>query len=295
MPVVVLQPAAEGIDTWIDSASPATNRGTATGMRVGHRNNGWRWLLKFDMSIIPPGSAINSMTLELTQVGKNWGAFLAGTVMRIRRILVGNIDWEELQATWNVRYTGQAWAGSAGCSTDGVDRAATNLWEGTMPDVANGTVWSFPFTQVEAQQLFDANYGMIAYHTAVGLAADYFIEWGTSDHGTAASRPKLTIDYTEPLGRLARYRLDLIEGRRTIRDQFGARVRPEELRPNNWLTLEGLPIQTGLVHPSYIKDPRQVFIEEVEYDEDAEMLHIRSGKSRFTENLVNKIAGRSSA
>lgn len=113
--LVIPLDAAQGIDTHIfsdgyanlnsGSASPGVI-GSSNLLKAGVRS---RYLLRFDVSQIPPGSMIVSATLTLT---KDWGFFGNGAVCTIHRVTRG--DWTELGATWQ-HYNGiEGWAAPGG-------------------------------------------------------------------------------------------------------------------------------------------------------------------------------------
>ncbi|KKK45419.1 hypothetical protein LCGC14_3165520, partial [marine sediment metagenome] len=133
MPEITLQPgAAAGIDTYLDESAPATSRGSDTTAKWGWGgNDNTDAMFKFDLSAISKGSKIQIATLSL------WITAHTGDVAEtvISRILPANSAWVEA-ADWNtLDGAAAAWAGSAGCETEGVDFAVPNLFTGE-PDLS---------------------------------------------------------------------------------------------------------------------------------------------------------------
>lgn len=86
--------------------------------------------------------------------------------------------------------------------------------------------------------------------------------------------------------------IDLSVSAGVVYDNTDDQVPPESVRPNNWIVLTDLPRPTSEVYETLIQDPRMAYIEEVQYDEDADRLTMKSGRDRFAETLVNRLVGR---
>jgi hypothetical protein len=86
--------------------------------------------------------------------------------------------------------------------------------------------------------------------------------------------------------------IDLSVSAGVVYDNTDDQVPPESVRPNNWIVLTDLPRPTSEVYETLIQDPRMAYIEEVQYDEDADRLMMKSGRDRFAETLVNRLVGR---
>lgn len=361
MPTVTIQPAA--VDTEMASGTPTTNYNTDVNLRVAQTN--WRTLIKFDLSTIPPGSVIVSAAMSLYLWGDFTNVPLTISVFRVKRAWVG------AQATWNVYSTGNSWQ-TAGC--DGAnDRESTAvgalLFASANPTLNQWYTWALDPVAINA--MTDGVWTNNGFLLKTESGGDHLIFY-SSDYGTASLRPKLTIDYIDPAGRLAKYRVNgLLAGARlrtgleraanriwiryeestlkrstnqedaesqarygikemvmsggqistdvanraaktylditpdastpdislsasygVVRDQFEDRVPPEQIRPNNWIAVDGLPRPTSKVQTSLLKDPGMAYIEEVEYDEDSDRVSIKSGRDRFAETLVNRLVGR---
>jgi hypothetical protein len=86
-------------DAYVDSGNPGTNYGAATWLYVGDENGNnpaicTRSFLKFDLSILPPGSTITSAQLYLYCWGK-------GTSPDVSSHYVNDDTWGEGAITWN--------------------------------------------------------------------------------------------------------------------------------------------------------------------------------------------------
>jgi hypothetical protein len=369
MPIVVIQPSAT--DTHLSSSNPNTNYGTGVGINGGEQvgfADIYRSLIKFDLSSIPPGSKVISAYFELYLTTDQSNVLTVYRLYRVKRA------WVEGEATWNIYSTGNSWQTAGAAGDDDRESEMVGTW--TMPS-ANpplnewyGTYLDIPSIEAMIDGAWSNNGWLLKAVTEVD---DAFV-FGSSEAVDTAARPRLTIDYIEPLGRLAKYRVNAILGKarlstsldRTInkawlryeettlkrstvqenaesqarygikekvlsggqlstgvanqatitylnyvadpstpdvdltlsadsviRDQNEDRVPPEEVRPNNWGILEGLPRPSAAVPETLIQDPRMFYIEQIEYDEDQKQSRIRSGKDKFAENLINRLLGRS--
>ena len=191
-------------DTSLYSVSSDTGYGDedamwlSTGAVVG--------LIEFDLSSIDAGATCDSATLSF------WNDSTKSTerTLGIYELLVANADWTEgageapataNQSTWDYRHqtgsgAGTAWAGSAGANTADTDFNSTPI--GTMVYAANdgtGTEDTSSLTTAAVEDWFggtNSNYGLRLF----GIATSY-PDIRTSDHATAANRPKLVVVYTD--------------------------------------------------------------------------------------------------
>jgi len=178
---VVLQDGLDGYngveDVMLRASAATTNYGSheeiRTVMVTGSIDR--LSLIRFDLSDIPMGSTVSNATLQIYLSNKAGdGNFHIGTM---------NVDWDEMQATWNERLTGTAWSGGA----------QSNAVEfGTVPQGAANAWVSFTVTtQVDAWVNSAANYGFCIWPDST--VDDRF--W-SSDYATDATlRPKLTVTY----------------------------------------------------------------------------------------------------
>lgn len=109
-------------DTYLFSANATVNfDGDASGMLVGTNAAGGvgRGLLWFDLSTIPGGASIESVSLSL-YVG-NLATAGAGKTVALHRMLNG---WDEATATWNEASGGRNWSAPGGAA--GTDYVASS-------------------------------------------------------------------------------------------------------------------------------------------------------------------------
>ncbi|OQB26542.1 MAG: hypothetical protein BWY10_02063 [Chloroflexi bacterium ADurb.Bin180] len=104
---VLPETAYNGVsDTYINIDDPTVSYGTSAVLRMKNdANGGVRPLLRFDLSLIPPGSYIESATLHLAQDTYKKNDLFDSTVglYRLRR------HWTAAEATWQRAVVGQAW------------------------------------------------------------------------------------------------------------------------------------------------------------------------------------------
>jgi hypothetical protein len=186
-PTVVLQPGAEGKDTFIDEGYPTSNRGNMTDLWCGFSDadegTGSQYgqqysLIQFDLSSIPSGSAISSAELGLYIYQLGTGGSPSGRLYRVTS------SWAETSVTWNTRPTYDS---------------ATILAAYSNPP----TGWLLMSTAALAQVVQNwvngtyPNYGLELYNTSPFVAGNYNgIFLYSSDYSVANYRPKLTITYT---------------------------------------------------------------------------------------------------
>lgn len=201
-PTLTLQPdAAAGQDTYTQDNDPNKNNASATTMVLYDQGDLHTYgLLKFGLSSIPSGATVTSAMLSMF-LNKNIPVIRSTWVYSI---LAANSSWTEAGATWNYAVASVTrWAGDtggdggadAGCSVAGTDFNALRL--GTLTAPANtpvGTEIQAVLEVSQVQSWLAANYGMrLQCQTGVGDQI-----WFSSDHATAAYRPKLVIEYTLP-------------------------------------------------------------------------------------------------
>ncbi len=176
---VVLQPdAAAGKDTYISSASPNTNYGTADPLKV--QTNSFRALIGWNLSSIPANAVISGAIMQLyvpsvqTSTGNTVNAY------RLTR------QWFENNATWK-KYDGtHSW------TTAGGDYSST-VWASRSVG-AKSKYYSWDITQLVKswQNSTYQNYGIIMVSQASNNRKDF----SSSDASNASRRPALEINYT---------------------------------------------------------------------------------------------------
>ena len=68
-------------------------------------------------------------------------------------------------------------------------------------------------------------------------------------------------------------------------------VPPNEIRPDNWLHLEGLSLPGSRTYDSFVEDPTKIRIVESEYQEGKPVPRIKSDRSQFGEIITARAAG----
>ena len=173
-------------DTYISEASPTSNFGTASTVKVdGDVGSGKDLvaLLNWDISSILAGSVVQTATVTFDVTNKSGKPY---QVYELKRA------WVETQATWNVYATGGSWStpGAKGA----LDRGSTVL--GTVSASALGSyVLTLNSSGVALVQSWvntpSTNNGILVANTTSsdGLAVS------SRNATTAAKRPKLTVTY----------------------------------------------------------------------------------------------------
>jgi len=294
MPEHTFQPAeAEAIDTYIDQANPAVNYGGNAQVRVGFTAGAENQdtLIKFDLALIPPGSIIEVATLSLYLEAQSGGAGALGTC-RITRVLAAS-DWTEGGCTWNTRDGVNAWAGTAGCETRGVDIVGVDLWSG-QPSVAIAAYDDFELDPVDFQAFLDVgNYGFKYWSEIRGGDALRYVRY-TSATGLAAQRPKLYVRWREPSVRLIRYSIDVWDPEERIMDNQGQIVSPDRVNANEWIRLIGAGLPSSRVYDDLIADPQVSYIESVSYRMDSDKVNIKATKESMIQSFLKRLGGMAS-
>lgn len=293
MPEQTIKPGASaGIDCRLNESAPTTNNGTDPSLTVDFQSDGDNLdvIMKFDLSPIAAGSSIQSVTLTMW-VQSNIGDVASAEV---QRILPANANWTETGATWNTIDGVTAWAGSAGCETSGTDYDPDPLWEGDSNDWIASVPDFFVFTLVPTrfQKLIDiGNHGMRIASTSRSPSVNRQVAFSSSDHGTAAQRPALFVRWLEPSGRLVEYTFNIWDPQKQILDSKGAVVQPNEVRPNNWIRVEGFELPRGRAYDSLVPDPTTSYIVGSTYDVDRGTVRIITDRNQFAELIVKRLAG----
>jgi hypothetical protein len=175
------------IDSEIKNTSPNSNYGSGTTAQVGGPDtihpemNEWRFLLDFDLAgQVPAGATVTSATLSVL----SYGAYnnVVGHNVGVHAL---TRSFNESQVTWNSAASGQAW------TTAGGDYgAALGVF-----NVAGNTGWLNYDVRTTVQDWVNTpanRHGFILVHQD-----DWkYLFLYTSENGTAANRPKLTIGYS---------------------------------------------------------------------------------------------------
>lgn len=183
------------VDTHIQQNTPTTNFGTVASFNCQSATSGQitRALMKFTgLTSISGPVSVSSAVLTL----RNRDAAASSRTLQVRRLLSA---FDELQASWNNRLTGTAWA-TAGV-LGGSDVDASILATGTMP-TASETNFTVSGASL-AQYVQDVINGVIVDHGLLLNVIDDTTTFdsiprriGAKDNATAAIRPYLTVTYT---------------------------------------------------------------------------------------------------
>ncbi len=175
---VVIQPdGAVGQDTWVGADSPTVNHGSENYLYFAGSCTGseWRLYIEFDVSIIAPGSTVDTAQLELYMFsqngfvnGFNYGAYCV------------NEEWNESGLIWN--------------SQPACDSAATTVF--------SGNDWQGAYDQWHAIEGLESlvqgwiddpatNHGLVLKPTG-GFYGSIYV-W-SSDYSSASLRPRLVVN-----------------------------------------------------------------------------------------------------
>ena len=286
MPEQTWQPA-EGVatDTYIDEDNPAVNYAGANQLIIGWEADGDNrdFLMRWDLSAIPPGSTIEIATLYL------WAELVNLNIddVNITRILAANAAWTEA-CTWNTMDGANAWAGGPGCEVAGTDLALTHLWSGDPSTLGVPPLWYvFVLSVSEFQLMFDAgNYGFKVYSTVrapVGAALHRY----TSASGLAAHWPSLYVRWVEPSGRLVEYTFDVWDPLQRLIGRDGHAVQPNEVRSDRWGKLLGFRSPSSKTYASLAEGPDHFYISGV--TSDGETVRITPDERQFADMILKRI------
>lgn len=178
-------------DTYLSQNAPTTTFGGAATILVdGSDPQGsgkdLSTLIKWDVSSIPSGSAVQSARITFNVVNVSPQTYEAYALKR---------PWVEGQATWNVYATGAAWEipGARGASDRGstvlgaLTGSATGLYSFSLNGSGVALVQSWVNTPSQ-------NHGLILADAANTDGVDL----SSSEAGTASLRPKLSVTYVPP-------------------------------------------------------------------------------------------------
>ncbi len=173
------------IDTMISSKKSTTNYGTSTKLSMDGSPD-VAGLFKWDVSAIPAGSVVESVTIELNLTSKSKDSYEVYALERA---------WDEISATWQQYAAGSSWAG-AGASGGG-DQGSAVL--GQLGAAGKG-IYSINLNDAGVaavqQWVNDANqnHGIIIEDFAASKATKV----SSSETKNAAQRPKLIINLKTP-------------------------------------------------------------------------------------------------
>lgn len=299
-PTYTSQPdAANGKDTELQEEFPNTNYGNTNPLYTQRLPSGANvdMLIQWDISAIPAGSTIDAFEIDLYRSGN------AGTDdVEWYRFLAADDAWTEGGATWNTLDGVNPWAGGTGPGDNlGVDISATSFYVANnaagWPAAPNHVLFAGPVPNyagelpdmTEFQAMFDDYHGMIAIDPirgATGVNRNH--QWQSSDSGTAAQRPKITIDYTPPAAqRLAYYTFSIWDPEARILDRLGNEVPPNELRADRYMSVLGMDLPTSKQYESYVEDPSKTKL--VSIDISPEGARIVSNPNEYADIFLKRL------
>lgn len=241
-PTTTLQPGSAGFDNYITSNS-LLNFGSFSAFYAGDGGSdvsAQRMLLKFDLSSISTGNTVTAATLSLKKFSSGGTSTWAHEARRLLR------DWTETGSTWNVYSGGSNW-GTAGAAND-TDRSATlsastSIAYNSADDFKD---WSDTQLTTDIHNFVNgvnSNYGWIITNPTgeyqPGTPNFAYIEFRTSDYGTAGDRPKLAVTYTPTVTLITSGLLNIISSQGLKRSQSGPVI-----SGSNAKTSKSVPIAT---------------------------------------------------
>lgn len=197
-PTLELQPdATDGKDTHIHAGSPTNNYGKEAAIFT--QLAAVKGLIQFDLTALPVSATVSAASLV---VYNEHEAARVDVTCETHRALTEWFEGNQNGApppggvdgsTWNLRNANGAvpWAGGAGGGS-GTDYAAAATDSAVLGAVGTTTTWNV-LADIIAWLAGANNYGWWCINTT---DAGVFKGFSSSDHATAAWRPKLVIDYT---------------------------------------------------------------------------------------------------
>ena len=172
---VVLEPEA---DTYVWSATPTTNYGTAQDLWVDSGKG--ETYLRFNLGNIPAGSHIASVRLEAL----SFNGSSAGGDGSVYAHLVPDDSWSETGMTWNNRP-----------AVNGSDLGSWWLWNAnTSPKPLQLGVNADAKLKAPVQQALDSD-GLISFRLR---SPGYHTVYRSREYGVASERPRLVVSYFGP-------------------------------------------------------------------------------------------------
>ena len=197
--------------TFIRADIPTINSGVRDQIIVGRNGGALRGLLAFDVSQIPAGAAIHSVTLDLWSVAAGSGILL--NTLELHKLLTTFIEGSGdgtsatigagTGADWPTRTGNSAdpWSLEGGAAGTDYETATLATLAGFNPTAAVGTRYTFGSTPA----LVSAVSGVAGTSAPLGLllnmandttGGSVFARFGSDNHANIAQRPLLTIGYS---------------------------------------------------------------------------------------------------
>jgi RHS repeat-associated protein len=187
---VTLTPSA---DTYLARWSPTANNGSNTRLLVryhaGNQNEEFSSLLRFDLSGIPAGAAVQNAVLTLTVTERDTATWLDMDVFKLLR------GWEELQATWNQAASGVAWTQGGANGAGDRESARRSV---VRVNAAPGQTVAFDLTALVQEWVSNpsGNRGLLLRPTLPVNNATMTYRFASANHSDPAWRPRLVVTYT---------------------------------------------------------------------------------------------------
>ena len=184
---VTLQQGAGGYagsaDTFMYQYAAANNYSTVDSMKVGSKQQ-YAGLVRFDVSRIPAGSAIQQATLQLYVNGWSGGNITFGAFAIVR-------STEMAEATWSRARTTENW-GAPGANDTATDRRG--VADGSVTTSGMGKWYSLDVTAAAQGWVNDSstNNGVLLRQT---VSSAYAVNLASAEYGTASLRPRLVVTY----------------------------------------------------------------------------------------------------
>lgn len=199
--VITLQEGLDGYEhVGLDIRGGTGGANNSVNLVVGRHTGdpgSMRGVLGFDLSSIPAGSTINSVTLVMTVLSGDGTASNVGTI-NLHQLTPGGSTTNtivETQANWTLWSTGNSW------TTPGGDYGPA-IASSTVTTYANGTAQNFASAILTetAQSLFDAGspLQLILISPNAEATGHHFVRFHSDNSTTQEYRPQLIIDYTIP-------------------------------------------------------------------------------------------------
>jgi len=193
MTTVVIQPdGAAGCDNYLYDASADANAGGNAELGIGENNAAVaknRTLIKFDLSVIPASAKIASATLSLYCYQDNCSTARTHRVYRLLRA------WTELGSTWNKYDGANNWATAGGFGAADCEQNDIGTRDFGVNDAIN-EFKNYPLTAAKVQEMVSGAFTNNGFLIKADGELDDAYYFRSSDYGTAADRPKLTVEYS---------------------------------------------------------------------------------------------------
>lgn len=197
-PTLELQPdATAGKDNMMEDQNPTTNYSTLEYLHLGETNGItalYRSLIQFDLSSIPASATVDAANLVVRLVanGNERAANnRTGRAYRLKRV------WVEAESSWNNYSTGNAWQTAGAGGANDAEAADIGSCAFSTTDVS-GADKTFALTASAVQEWTSGAFANNGIKLQMDTETNDTQRVGSSDHATAANRPKLTVEYTVP-------------------------------------------------------------------------------------------------